>query len=532
MKNSPLIYGLQRPNDKPDLILVNSPIRDYTDEERQETEQLPAIGLGYIATVCEKAGFNVGLLDVEVNGLSPEKAAEIINESNPRWVGVNMLTPTFPLAKRIIANINKGIQIEVGAAHSKALSEKILRDSEIGHKIDLIVLEDGELISKGLLEGKNPSEMGGVAYIDKSSGQYIEHRGDPEGKWIPKDLDALPYLNRKFFKNGIIKSEGRLEANIVGSRGCPFSCPFCAGAKEMLIFGIRQRSIENIVQEIKNLKEQGVTAIRFIDDLFLSSPARIKQFFKLMTEAGLNEHVVWDATGRANILSKLDKETLELMARSGAREISIGVESGSQRMLDLMNKGIKPEMVRSAIVNLASVGIRTKTYFMLGIPSETEEEAKESVAFMHELRNLARKTVAENPLTPTGKQNEAQSRGSMFIFRPYPGTPFSEQLQGKKEWPEGTWKNSEQPLFTEEEILESFHPTTIKPGLEVRQKHSFSTTLQLGPLEPSKIQEMVDGAMLAQKEDMVIHGEYLPGIKEIKAENNGINKTGMPWRIA
>lgn len=161
MKNSPLIYGLQRPDDRPDLILVNSPIRDYTNEERQKAEQLPAIGLGYIATVCENAGFNVGLLDVEVNGLSPEKAAEIINESNPRWVGVNMLTPTYPLAKRIIININQNIQIEVGAAHSKALSEKILRDSEIGYKIDLIVLEDGELISRGLLEGKNPSEMGG-----------------------------------------------------------------------------------------------------------------------------------------------------------------------------------------------------------------------------------------------------------------------------------------------------------------------------------------------------------------------------------
>lgn len=372
-------------------------------------------------------------------------------------------------------------------------------------------------------------KWGGVAYIDKSSGLYTEHRGDPEKKWIPRDLDTLPFLNRKFFKNGIIKSEGRLEANILGSRGCPFSCPFCAGAKEMLIFGIRQRSIENIVQEIKILKEQGVTAIRFIDDLFLSSPARMKHFFKKMIETNLNEHIVWDATGRINILSKIDKEILELMARSGAREISIGVESGSQRMLDLMNKGIKPEMVRNVITNLSSVGIRTKTYFMLGIPSETEEEAKESVLFMHELRNLARKIVSENPLTPTGRQNKAQCRGSMFIFRPYPGTLFSEQLQGKKDWPKGTWKDFKQPLFTEEEMLESFHSTTIKPGLEARQKHSFSTTLQLGHLEPLKIQEMVDGAMLIQKEDMALHGEYLP---EIKVENNEINKTGERLRFS
>lgn len=533
MKNSYLIYGLQRPNDKPDLILVNSPIRDYTDEKRYETEQLPAIGLGYIATVCENAGFNVGLLDVEVHGLSPEKAADIINSANPRWVGVNILTPTYPLAKRIIANINREIRIEVGAAHSKALPEKILKDSEIGNKIDLIVLEDGELISKGLLEGKDPSEMCGVAYLDKTSGQYTENRKDPKEKWIPRDLDALPFLNRKFFKNGIIESEGRLEANIVGSRGCPFSCPFCAGAKEMLIFGIRQRSVENIIEEIKALEEQGVTAIRFIDDLFLSNLSRMKRFFKLMAETGLDKHIVWDATGRVNILSKLNKETLELMARSGAREISIGVESGAQRIIDLMNKGIKPEMVKDAIVNLASVGIRAKTYFMLGIPSETEEEAKKSVFLMHELRDIARRAAAENPLTPTGEQNKAQCRGSMFIFRPYPGTPFYEQIQGKKDWPEGTWKNLERPyLYTEGEILESFHPIQTSPGLEVRQKHNFGTTLQLGPLEPSEIQKIVDDAMLSQKEDMIAHGEYLPDVKEAKVENNELNNMERRWRVA
>lgn len=369
-------------------------------------------------------------------------------------------------------------------------------------------------------------KWGGVAYIDKSSDQYIEHRQDNEGKWIPRDLNALPLLNRKFFKNGIIESEGKLEANIVGSRGCPFSCPFCAGAKEMLIFGVRQRSVENIVEEVKNLKEQGVTAIRFTDDLFLSSLARMKKFFNLMIEADLSKNIVWDATGRVDILSKLDKETLELMARSGAREISVGVESGSQRIIDLMNKGFKKETVTRAIVNLASIGVRTKTYFMLGVPSETEDEAKESVLFMQELRNVARRVVAENPITPTGEQNKAQCRGSMFIFRPYPGTPFSEQLQGKKPWAEGTWKNSESPyLYTEDDILESFYPTEIKPGLETRQKHNFGTTLQLGPLEPSKIQEMVDEAMLLQKQEMIDHGEYLPGIIEAETENNGIDKT-------
>lgn len=98
------ITGLKDENSRPDLILINSPINDYSQLNRPDTEQLPAFGLAYIATECESAGFNVGVLDVETLAMSPEDAARVLNEIRPKWVGINLLTPTYALAKRNYPN--------------------------------------------------------------------------------------------------------------------------------------------------------------------------------------------------------------------------------------------------------------------------------------------------------------------------------------------------------------------------------------------------------------------------------------------
>jgi radical SAM superfamily enzyme YgiQ (UPF0313 family) len=191
------ISGLQDQEKRPDLLLVNSPINDYTNVVRPDTEQLPAFGLAHIATECERAGFNVGVVDAEAHALSPEIAAQVINKANPRFVGINMLTPTFPLARRILANLNRDIPIAAGGAHAKAMPERILRDVEIGGRIITLALEDGEYIMRGILDGVPPESMGGVAYLDKH-GEFVEVRHDIENKWIPKDLDEMHFADRKF----------------------------------------------------------------------------------------------------------------------------------------------------------------------------------------------------------------------------------------------------------------------------------------------------------------------------------------------
>ncbi len=514
MERLNLIAGLREPQQRPDLILINSPINDYTNVDRPDTEQLPAFGLAHIATECEKAGFNVGVLDAETLAIPPEEAARIINEVKPRWVGINMLTPTFPLGKRILQNINPDIPVAAGAAHAKAMPEQILRDPDIGDRIVALALEDGEYIMRGLMQGIPPSEMGGIAYIDDKNGEFVEKHGDPTKKWIPWDLDGMHFADRKFLPGDPFKSQGRLETNMVGSRGCPFNCRFCAGAREQLLFGVRNRSPHNLVNELTMLQEHDISAVRFIDDLFLANKKRMEGFFRRMSETGLNSHFVWDATGRVNTLSKIDDEMLEMIARSGCREISIGAESAAPRVLNIHDKSITPDMVVETVRRLASVGVRTKAYFILGAPTENQEEMETTVRFMHQLRQVARQAVAENPITPTGQENIAQCRGSMFEFRPYPGTALYDFITGRIPWPQEEWfSGAENYMYTPEQILHGFQPVLME-GLEERQKHNYTTDLPFSDVPPVVIQQLITDAMITQRIDMERHGEYLPGVKK------------------
>jgi radical SAM superfamily enzyme YgiQ (UPF0313 family) len=506
------ISGLKEPNSRPDIVLVNSPINDYKRIPKPDTEELPAFGLAHIATECEAAGFNVGVLDAETLALTPEETAKTLNEVNPKWVGINMLTPTYSLARRIVVNLREDIPVIAGAAHAKALPEKVLRDPLIGEKIKVISLEDGEFITRGLLENISPEDMEGVAYLDHH-GDLIIKPYDTQNKWIPRNLDGLHFADRKFLPGDPFESQGRRETNIVGSRGCPFNCSFCAGAREMLMFGVRNRTPQNLINELAVLKEQDINSVRFIDDLFLANKKRMAGFFKNMIETGLNNHFVWDATGRVNTLSKLDDNTAEMMALSGCREIAIGIESASPRVLQLMDKSIDPDMVVETVSKLSKVGIRIKGYFILGYPSETKYEMGKTVEFMHNLRSLARNTIYDNPITPQGTVNMGQFRGSMFEFRPYPGTPIYNFITGKSEWPEEfRAPGREIPIYSEDDVINSFRPVYMD-GLEERQKHNYTTDHPFTEAMPYEIQEMIADAMITQREDMEKHGEYLPGIR-------------------
>lgn len=495
----------------PDVLLVNSPINDYGEVRRPDTEQLPSAGLAQIATELEGAGYRVGLLDAETHALAPSQVAEIVNEAHPKWMGINLLTPTFDLAARIVSGVDDGINVIAGGAHAKALPERVLRDERFGKKLKGLALEDGEYIIKAAIDGVPFADMAAVAYLDEN-GDFHTVAQDPDMKWLPWQLDTLLFPDRKFLPGDPFESQGRWETNIVGSRGCPFHCRFCAGAREMMIAGVRKRSVPNILEEFQILYDQGITAVRMIDDLFLADKRRMREFFEGMISSGLGNKMVWDATARVNTLSKMPPDLLELMARSGLREVSVGVESASSRILRLLDKDTTPDMVVQTVIHLSSVGVRTKGYFILGSPSETEAEMAATIEFMHRLRELAWQTAAKNPISPNGTVNQAQFRGSMFEFRPYPGTVLYQMITGQLPWPKDIeWPNGRIPQYTEDEILSGFKPV-IMEGLEERQKHNYTTDLELAAVPPNLIQAMLHGAMSNQRDAIRDRGGYIPGV--------------------
>lgn len=158
-----------------------------------------------------------------------------------------------------------------------------------------------------------------------------------------------------------------------------------------------------------------MTAFRFVDDLFLGYERFIQPCMAAFAAAGIGDRFVWDATGRINILHRMGDDMLQTLKLNGCREVALGIESGSERLLKHMGKRITSDMTRTVVRCLTKRGISVKGYFILGFPTETRQELAETVRLIHDLWA----TTADQP---------GRFRASVFEFRPYPGTPEWKRL--------------------------------------------------------------------------------------------------------
>ncbi len=134
---------------------------------------------------------------------------------------------------------------------------------------------------------------------------------------------------------------------------------------------------------------------------------------------------------------------------------------------------------------------------------------------MHKLRIFAREIVSKYRLTPQGRINMAQFRGSVFEFRPYPDTRLYNWITGKEKWPQNMpIDHNRLVTYGEEEILTSFKNVFME-GLDVRQKHNYTNDLLFSDVDPTQIQEMIREAMISQRDDLQKHGEYIPDLIKV-----------------
>jgi radical SAM superfamily enzyme YgiQ (UPF0313 family) len=280
------------------------------------------------------------------------------------------------------------------------------------------------------------------------------------GGHLAPDIDALPFVDRSFLAQDPYRAGGRIEANMVGARGCPYDCSFCGAAVSANPdVTIRTRHPDNILQEMDQLRaEHGVTAFRFVDDLFLGARRVIEQMMTAFTRAGVGEWAVWDATGRINVLHRASDATLDLLATNGLREVALGIESGSERMLSYIDKRINPDMIRSVVTRLTARGIRVKGYFILGFPTETRAELAETVRLVHELWDLT-------------DQRPGSFRASVFEFRPYPGTPEWTRLMAT-----GQYTTAQLLDYTAVDLTAA----GVDESMRQRDEFNFSVGIQFG----------------------------------------------------
>jgi len=195
-----------------------------------------------------------------------------------------------------------------------------------------------------------------------------------------KDLNLLPIPARDRLLDLESYSPDQLSM-VMGSRGCPFNCGFC-GSQSMWGRNVRYRSIDSILGEIDELRTKySVKNVILMDDSFTINRQRVKEFCYAMIDNHVN--ITWSCLSRVESISD---ELIISMKKAGCRRITIGIESGSQRVLNMINKGITLKLVRNAVSILRRNKMSWAGFFMFGFPTETEEEIFDTLKFMKELK--------------------------------------------------------------------------------------------------------------------------------------------------
>ena len=360
------------------LIYPPSPVLNREDRCQQPTRDLivipplPPTDLMYLAAVAEKEGLEVKIHDYSQGG----NFENDLKEFKPDYLVVNIATPTLEhdleavkKAKEICPDI---ITIAKGAAFL-TLANRIMSEHDA---LDFGILGEAEQTLKEILQNREKESILGIYYKENNEIKFTGNRPFIE------DLDSLPFPARHLVDNNIYRrpDNNKVQATIKVSRGCPFHCFFClatpvSGAK------VRRRSPENIVAEIKECVEKyNIVNFLFWSDIFNLDKKWTMDLCQAIIDSGLK--ITWSANTRADTA---DLEMAKMMYKSGCRLVSIGVESGSQDMLEKMGKKITLDDVRRTVKVFKQAKIRIYNYFVIGLPWETEETAEETIRFAIEL---------------------------------------------------------------------------------------------------------------------------------------------------
>ena len=360
------------------LIYPPSPVINREDRCQQPTKELlvipplPPTDLMYLASIAENCGFEAIIRDYSQGGNFEADLKEI----QPNYLVANIATPTFKsdmmavqLAKEIVPSI---CTIVKGAPFLTYNTNTIYENPFI----DYVIMGEAELTLKDILDGVPDNEILGICY--RENFQPVKNDKRP----FIDNLDILPFPARHLVDNSIYRrpDNGKVQAVVKVARGCPFHCFFClatpvSGAK------VRTRSPENIVAELKECVEKyNIKNFLFWSDIFNFNREWTLELCQKIIESGLK--ITWSSNTRADTM---DEEMARMMYKSGCRLVSIGVESGSQKMLDNIGKKITLDDIRNTVKILKKNKIKIYNYFVIGLPWETEETVEETIKFAIEL---------------------------------------------------------------------------------------------------------------------------------------------------
>lgn len=342
-------------------------------------KRLPPIGLMYVASSLEKAGFEVQMLDNYLQNKPLKEVKQLIADFSPSLVGITCGSATYKRCVETAAAIKEAkpdCTVVVGGWHSSYLPDTLLSHPEI----DYVVMGEGERAMTKLADALIAGDLEAASAV-----AGVACRG-PDGNirnppvYI-ENMDEIPYPARHLLPleqySRIVEFLNAKPADIMSiSRGCVFSCGFCETRK---LWGniCRGFSPRRVIGEIEDLQRRfGTKGIYFINDNFTLRKEKTKELCRLMIERNLG--LEWVCDTRVDLV---DDELLELMSKAGCKVIWFGVESGSPKVLKRIGRNTTPAQVEEAFNLCKKHGIKTACSFMIGLPDETLADMEESLKF-------------------------------------------------------------------------------------------------------------------------------------------------------
>jgi anaerobic magnesium-protoporphyrin IX monomethyl ester cyclase len=333
----------------------------------------PPLGILYLGAELSQAGYNVEACDYNAEDFSAEHLSRIIE--NVDLVGLSLLSFNLNHADHCIAIINRlrpELPIIVGGPdcilHPRSIPGTRLT---FCHEAEAVIIQ----IVEKVLNNGDLSELPGIVYADDSG---RECHGLPFQQ--PNDLDSIRFPKRELLRNNkgyavIGKKRSRKVTAMITSRGCPKQCAFCAhGAIVNRVF--RQRSSRNVLDEIKQIADQGYEVLGIVDDNFTANKTRAAEIMNGIIDMKLDLCII--VQGRVDAA---DKVLYSLMKKAGVVFIAFGMESGCQEVLDFYKKETTVEQGRNAVILADEVGLYTGGIFMLGAPFETKDHFERTYKF-------------------------------------------------------------------------------------------------------------------------------------------------------
>ncbi|MBU2633760.1 MAG: B12-binding domain-containing radical SAM protein [Nanoarchaeota archaeon] len=374
------------------------------------------LGLTYLAAaIREKRNDIIKIIDAVAFNYSSFDLKKILTKFKPDVVGVMILTPTYLVAKETIELVRELLpytKILAGGPHVTIFPKQTMEEVS---EVDIVVVGEGEVTIVDLLDSfekkRHLSEVKGILYrknkkiISTSLREPIKNIDE-----IP--MPARDLLDMKKYKPAPTYYRRLPSYIMLTSRGCPYNCSYCSK-----IFGslYRFNSVERILKEMEVLiYKHGAKEIIFRDDTFTINKKHIVNLCNEIIRKGLNKKIKWTCMTRVNLVSR---DLLFLMKKAGCWSIHYGIESGSQRLLNLINKQITLKQSRDAIKWAKEASIETKAFFMLGLPTETIEDSLKTLEFTKELEADWIQVTITVPYPGTNLYEIAKKDGTLKSFK-------------------------------------------------------------------------------------------------------------------